>query len=254
MPARMRARRMSPPPNIYSPEFVSALFDEMSATYGVVNVISSFGFCVRWRRQCVERVSIAPGDTVCDLMAGMGELWPAVARQLDFTGCIRTVDISPVMCERSRSTAAQIRTPVDIRLGDALRSDLPDSAADVVLSCFGLKTFSRPQLYELALQLERILKPGGCFSCLEISVPSSALLRIPYLFYLTSVIPLIGWAFLGNPDNYRWLGVYTKAFVNCDVFVDACRAAGLVAERQSFFFGCATAVVGRKKQQEADLW
>ena len=34
-----------PSEDIYQAQFVRTLFDEMSATYGITNVISSFGFC-----------------------------------------------------------------------------------------------------------------------------------------------------------------------------------------------------------------
>ena len=41
---------------------------------------------------------------------------------------------------------------------------------------------------------------------------SRRLLRWPYLFYIKHVIPWVGRAFLGNPQNYRMLGVYTEEF------------------------------------------
>ncbi|HJV89157.1 MAG TPA: hypothetical protein VJ623_02535 [Holophagaceae bacterium] len=33
----------------YDSTDIRDLFDGMAATYGLVNVLSSFGFCVRWR-------------------------------------------------------------------------------------------------------------------------------------------------------------------------------------------------------------
>jgi demethylmenaquinone methyltransferase/2-methoxy-6-polyprenyl-1,4-benzoquinol methylase len=59
---------------IYQRQFVAGLFDDMAATYGLVNVITSFGFCVWWRRQCARLAPLRPGMLVCDLMTGMGEL------------------------------------------------------------------------------------------------------------------------------------------------------------------------------------
>src|SRR5262245_51601965 len=98
----------------------------MAKTYGIVNLISSFGFCVRWRRQCVQQVRMRSGDVVCDLMSGMGELWPRLARQIGRDGTIRAVDLSPVMCEHARGTARHLpRMAIDIRLEDALRNSLP---------------------------------------------------------------------------------------------------------------------------------
>jgi demethylmenaquinone methyltransferase/2-methoxy-6-polyprenyl-1,4-benzoquinol methylase len=35
------------------------------------------------------------------------------------------------------------------------------------------------------------------------------------MFYLKHIIPGIGRLLLGNPENYRMLGVYTEKFGNC---------------------------------------
>jgi len=66
------------------------------------------------------------------------------------------------------------------------------------------------------------------------------------MFYMQKIIPILGWLFMGNPDNYRLLGVYTNLFRNCDTACRVFQAAGLHAETQSYFFGCATGIVGRK--------
>jgi len=233
--------------DIYRPEFVRNLFDEMSATYGLVNVLSSFGFCIRWRRQCVEAAGVRQGDAVVDFCSGMGELWPNVARLGGSAGRITAVDFSPVMCARSRSTAAALRgASVTILEEDVLASSLPDASADVIVSSFGLKTLSREQRRKLASETARILKPGGRFAFLEISVPQARRLRWPYMFYLRVVVPVLGRLLLGNPENYRLLGVYTSAFGNAADFADDCRAAGLECEFRRWFFGCSTGVVGSR--------
>ena len=110
--------------DINSPEFVRELFNEMSRTYGVVNVVSSFGFCLRWRRQCLEGAGIHPHHTVCDLMSGMGELWPSVVRRLRHTGHIFGVDLSPAMSERARKEATRLTIPINVLVEDALANSI----------------------------------------------------------------------------------------------------------------------------------
>lgn len=236
--------------NLYDPAFVRALFDEMAATYGVMNLITSFGFARRWRRQLVRGVSIPTGAAVVDLMTGQGELCPDVARQVGPEGRIAAVDISPVMCaQAARYTAGKLPCEIRVIEADALRCDLPDASADVVVSSFGLKTFSAEQLAELAAVVFRLLRPGGAFAFIEISVPPAALLRAPYLFYLKRVIPILGRLFLGNPDNYRMLGQYTEAFGNCRTAATLFEAAGLDVTFRPLFFGCATALFGSRPGQ-----
>lgn len=240
-------RTAEPGRDIHSAAFVRALFDEMSLTYGWTNRIASLGFASRWRRQCIELAAARPGETVFDLMSGMGELWPRLATAIGPTGRIGGLDFSAAMCEGARKTAARLQgTVIELREEDMLRNSIPDEVADVVVSCFGLKTFTALQQAEVAFETARILRPGGRLAYVEISVPPSRFLRLPYLFYLHQVIPIIGRLFLGNPNNYRMLGRYTCDFADCGRFAAHCRTAGLEVSQTSYFFGCATGVVGTK--------
>ena len=154
------------------------------------------------------------------------------------------------MCRHARVNASigkLRRVPIDIRQIDIFENNFPDASADVIVSSFGLKTFSKSQQLALARQVHRLLKPGGQFAFLEISTPTFAPLRALYLFYLHRLIPAIGHACLGNPDNYRMLGVYTQAFGTVQTFADALSKTRLNVEAHRHFFGCATAVSGTRQ-------
>jgi demethylmenaquinone methyltransferase/2-methoxy-6-polyprenyl-1,4-benzoquinol methylase len=236
--------------DIYAPSFVSHLFDEMARTYGVVNLISSFGFAKRWRRQCLRSIEVKHGSTVLDLMTGMGELCQDLVDSIGPNGSIYAVDISPVMCNRARQQVKTSDAFFQVIEANALNCPINDETIDAVVSTFGLKTFDNDQLILLAREVARVLRPGGQFAFLEISVPPNWIVRLPYMFYLTWIIPLIGRLALGNPDNYRLLGIYTKAFGNCDTIAHSFTSAGLSLSRHSYFFGCATGVSGFKPHPE----
>jgi demethylmenaquinone methyltransferase/2-methoxy-6-polyprenyl-1,4-benzoquinol methylase len=121
---------------------------------------------------------------VLDLMTGMGEFYPDLARRVGAGGAIRAVDLSPEMCRRTGRTAARCRCRIEVIEANALHTDIAPASADAVVSSFGLKTLSPPQTRRLAEQVAYYLKPGGRFSLIEISVPPHGLLRWPYLFYL----------------------------------------------------------------------
>lgn len=244
---------MHAPEELYTSDFVRSLFKEMSATYGLVNMVSSFGFCHRWRKQCLALVGAQAGETVVDLMSGMGELWPGLAAATENGGELIGLDFSKEMCARGKELIERRSfRRASILLEDVLDNTIPAACADVVVSSFGLKTFSQHQLSHIAAEVARILKPGGRFAMLEISVTPYAVLRVPYMFYLEKIIPLFGWIMLGNPDNYRLLGVYTKAFRDCTRAAELFRRAGLEVKQTSFFAGCATAVSGTKPAMPAD--
>jgi ubiquinone/menaquinone biosynthesis C-methylase UbiE len=227
----------------YDSNAVRALFDEMAATYGIVNFIASFGFAARWRHQLVQGLPLASASHVVDLMSGMNELCRSVAPHAAPTMRLTAIDISQEMTRRAR-----MHWPfrVEIHLQDVLTWDSEPACADAVISSFGLKTFDRTQQQQLSERVARLLRPGGVFSFVEISVPPARLLQFPYLFYLNRVIPWIGRLFLGNPANYRLLGVYTQAFGTCRHFAECLRQQGLEVSEVSYFFGCATGVRGMR--------
>jgi ubiquinone/menaquinone biosynthesis methyltransferase len=232
---------------IYDPDFVEQLFGSMSATYERINLITSFGFSQRWRRQCVEAASLKEGGTVVDLMSGMGEAWEYILRETKGKANIIGVDFCQAMLEfAKRRESALAGSSIQLRCENALKTSLPAESADAIISTFGLKTFSQGQLRDLASELWRILKPGGVISMVEISKPQNALLSIPYLFYLKIIIPILGKFFLGNPKNYRMLGVYTERFGDCSKVIPILEKLGFKMTPTSYFFGCATGFVARK--------
>ena len=124
--------------DIYDPNFVKSLFDEMSKTYGLINYIASFGFCERWRRQCVQLATINPGMIVYDLMTGMGECWNLINKKLNNDGRIVAIDISEEMCNlANKQKKALPYLEVDLINEDFLANSIPDGSADCVVSSFG---------------------------------------------------------------------------------------------------------------------
>ncbi len=230
----------------YEPSAIRDLFDGMAATYGLVNVLSSFGFCLWWRRACVHHLPPMETPVVVDLMAGMGECWPSLRSHLP-RGQLSSIDLSGEMTRRARQEAPKWGVdPAQVLQGDALESHLASCSADAVICAFGLKTLDASGQVRLAREIHRLLKPGGHFSVIEISTPRPWWLRLPYMAYLDHLIPWIGAAFLGNPSHYRMLGRYTRAFGDCHPFQQACQSAGLEAVMHLHFGGCASSVAGFK--------
>jgi len=231
----------------YDEEYVARLFDRMGPSYDIVNRISSFGFSEIWRAQCVRNLSISKGAIVADLMAGSGECWAYLKRRIEPKGKILSVDFSRVMCERQRARLPRL-SDLDLTISceNALSLNLAEESIDFVISAFGLKTLNDASLNRFALEIHRVLRKGGSCSLLEISVPGAALLRVPYLFYLKVVIPLVGRVFLKDIECYKMLGVYTEAFGSCRNAAEHFRRNGFQVRINSHFFGCATSIVACK--------
>ncbi len=232
---------------IYCTSYVSELFDSMSSTYGHINYISSFGFTSIWRKACLKKITqTTESAVIIDLMSGMGELWPSIKNSCIKIKEIYAVDISPSMNRIARINKEKVHEPTYILQQDVLNNKIESDSADIVVSSFGLKTFNAQQQDELAFQVARILKPNGTYSFVEISVPTNQLIKFFYMVYLKRIIPLIGFLFNGNSEDYRMLSVYTSNFVNCYSFHEKLISYGLKSNYQKLFFGCATITWGKK--------
>jgi ubiquinone/menaquinone biosynthesis methyltransferase len=233
--------------NIYDTTFQQALFDEMQDTYEVVSTLCSFGFNRRWRRQLVQRLNLDPGMWMCDLMAGSGETWAYLLPQVGANGQLFAVDFSTSMVAQAETRKRRLRHPaIHILKENALDNSLDANTMDAVLCVYGTKTLADDDMERFVGEVKRLLKPGGVFGLVEVSVPRWLPLRLLYLFYLRSVVPFVGKLFLGNPDNYRMLSRYTERFDNCSRLAASFARAGFDVQYHSFFWGCATAITGVK--------
>ncbi|MBA4149178.1 MAG: class I SAM-dependent methyltransferase [Verrucomicrobia bacterium] len=237
----------------YDPEYISKLFDRMGPTYDVINLVSSFGFSEFWRYQCVSHLPIHPGAVVCDMMAGSGECWPHIARRTGASGHLLSVDFCNTMVERQNKRNSKVDAKITVLHQNALCTSIPSESVDFVVAAFGLKTLGTNDLSKFAVEICRVLKPGGMFSLIEISVPQSAMLNFAYMLYIRRVIPLVGRLFLGDIAAYRMLGDYTLSFGSCERVKATFELPQFNIELRRHFFGCTTALVGKKTQESCSI-
>lgn len=233
--------------NIYDPMFVEKLFDRMSNSYSKMNYVTSFGFSERWRRQCVEEIKIEKGSIVVDLMTGMGECWKYILKNSNTDSKLIGLDFSTEMTNQAIKNKINFKnSEIEVLKEDVFQNTIEKASADYIISGFGLKTFNQEQLVKLAKEINRILKLNGKFSLIDVSVPKNRILRSFYLFYLKRIIPFLGRTFVGNPESYRMLGVYTEEFKNSKNIFHIFCDQGFEVEYVEYFFGCASGIKGKK--------
>lgn len=144
--------------DIYSKIFIKNLFDEMSRTYGAVNLVSSFGVSHIWRRRCVSRVPSIENGRILDLMTGMGELFASIRQKFKAVTGVLAIDLSHEMCAQAiRQAGYWPEMKFEVREGDALQTGIVSGSVDCILSSFGLKTLSVEQEADLAREVARML-------------------------------------------------------------------------------------------------
>lgn len=232
---------------IYEPEYVKQLFNRMSGSYERMNYIASFGFSIRWRKQFLNKLGTSTEQLeVIDLMSGLGENWKMLNGHFP-NSCFCALDFSQQMTAQSEDKAQKIfHEHMTIRCEDILKNQLLPDSFDKLSCAFGLKTFNEEQLEILAREVKRILKPGGQFSFIEVSVPPNKLLLFFYRMYLKTIVPVIGKLFLGNPEDYKMLWIYTEQFQNARKTAEVFEKTGLSVNFDRYFFGCATGIYGSK--------
>jgi len=235
------------PQDIYDSGYIRTLFDRMSSSYDRMNYIFSFGFSHRWRRQFLEHIPKRRTDVqIIDLLTGMGETWKHVKTRFPASE-LTALDFSQgMLMHADKKNKKQFNNMINLVEQDVLNPSLPDEGFDAVICAFGLKTFNREQLQALATLTKRILKPGGHFSFIEVSIPGSKILKGCYMFHLRNIVPLVGKLFLGNPREYNMLWQYTERYSNSREVAAIFSVAGLEVTYDSYFNGCATGVHGSK--------
>lgn len=157
------------------------------------------------------------------------------------------LDFSTEMINRAEKNKVKFSdSTIEILKENVFKNSITNETADFVVSGFGLKTFNDEQLEKLANEINRILKPNGKFSLIDVSIPKSKLLKPFYMFYLKSIIPLLGKLFLGSPETYKMLGVYTEEFGNSRNAFRIFSKPEFEVEYVEYFYGCASGIKGRK--------
>jgi len=237
---------MSKSNDIYSNDYVAKLFDSIAPTYDKVNALTSLGFSKIWRKNFINTIAIKKDAKVLDLMCGMGECWPYIKKKSNNTAEIIGIDLSKEMIRIANKKYSNIVLSENIICNDAFAINYKENEYDHVVSGFGLKTLKLTHIEQLAFLLKKVLKPGGSFTFIEMSIPNHILVKWMFMIYLKNVIPFIGRMFLGNPENYRMLGTYTEKFIGIEKVAEIFAKVGLEVEIHAFTMGCTKVVSGRK--------
>jgi len=197
-----------------APAAVEAMFDRISPVYDAMNRVMTAGLDRRWRRLTAEAV-VSPEDEVLDACCGTGDLALAAER---VGGRVTGLDFSERMLERARRKSATVRW---VR-GDVLALPFEDGSFDAVTVGFGIRNVE--DLEAGLRELARVLRPGGCLGCLEITRPRGVL-RPFFRLWFDGLVPLLGKVLPGGAA-YTYLPASVRRFPGPDDLAELMRRAG----------------------------
>jgi len=188
--------------------YVQSMFAHIAHRYDLMNRLMTFGQDIPWRREVIQRASLAPGARLLDLGAGTGDLAFEALRQKP--------DCRPVAADFTlEMMRAGQRRPSADNLGwtgaDALAIPFPGESFDAVVSGFLLRNVG--DIRAALSEQHRVLKPGGRMVALDTTRPKQNLFTPLVNFHLHILIPTLGSIISGSGDAYNYLPDSTEGFL-----------------------------------------
>jgi len=124
-----------------------------------LDTISDVDFVQRYKQQTFALLELTLGSHVLDAGCGTGDDVRALATFVGPTGSAIGIDNDPQMIAEAERRAADGNLPVQFRLGDLHRLELPEHSFDACRADRVFQHLAEPQ--QALAELVRVLRPGG---------------------------------------------------------------------------------------------
>jgi len=211
-------------------EALRRMYDDLPATYGLVNRVLTFGMDDGWRRRAAELAGATvatdePSEQWLDVCCGTGDMTAWLRRRAPRGTRLVGADYSRAMLD-----AAVARSIEDTSFTVAAAARLPfrDATFDVVTMAFATRNVAvtTAALVAAFAEFRRVLRPGGAFVTVETSQPPSTPFRLLFHTYVRLFVTPVGWFLSGSRPGYRYLASSMLAFPGAPVVAGYLRDAG----------------------------
>ena len=192
------------------------LFNQIASGYDRANRILSFGQDMRWRRLVAKHVPTEKPCVLLDLATGTGDQIITLFNQGIAIEKAVGIDLSQGMLNIARKKLEKYGDRVLLQEANVEEIPFEDQSFDLCTFSFGIRNVQNP-LAALA-EMRRVTKPGGCCLILEFA-PPRGWFRKPYLFYLRTLLPLIGGFLTRRPSAYRYLNQSIEGYASPELFL-----------------------------------
>ncbi len=212
-------------------EQVEAMFDNIAPAYDFMNRAMSFGLHRLWLRNCLNRIrKAAPSQPWLDVATGTADVAISLAR-INPEARITGIDLSEGMLRKGREKVedAGLSDRITLSKADCLELPMEDSSIGLVTVAYGVRNFQ--QLEKGLREMARVLKPGGMLAVIELSTPTSPLVKPLYRLYTGHIIPLMGRLASKDLRAYSYLPESIAAVPQGRQMTELIESAGLTKAR-----------------------
>lgn len=205
---------------------VEEMFDSIAPAYDFMNRAMTFGIDKIWRRKAVDMVGKTNPTHILDVATGTGDLAMLLCRRIAQTN-VTGIDLSEEMLRvgRDKIAKAGLDGRIQLRQADCLALPFNDNSFDAVTVAYGVRNFEH--LQQGYAEMARVLHPGGMLCVIELSVPTSKIIRPLYNLYTRHVIPFVGRIMSADSRAYTYLPESIAAMPQGSAMIKMMENAGL---------------------------
>lgn len=172
-------------------EQVRDMFDSIAPAYDFMNRAMTFGIDKLWRRRAVKMIAKHAPKRILDIATGTGDLAIRLAKSLKPESVVG-VDLSEQMLAIGQEKVKKegLAGIVSLSPADCMHLPFENEIFDCVTVAYGVRNFEHLQQgYE---EMHRVLRSGGVLCVIELSTPTSPLVKPFYKAYTKWIIPAVG--------------------------------------------------------------
>lgn len=219
---------------------VEQMFDNIAPTYDKLNHRLSWDIDKGWRRKAIRQLQPFAPKTLLDIATGTGDFAILAAKMLKPEKLIGA-DISEGMMEigRQKVKAEGLDSIVSFEKEDCLNLSYADGTFEAVTAAFGIRNFA--DLDKGLKEMQRVLKPGGHLSIVELTTPVSFPMKQLFHIYSHTVLPVYGRLISKDTSAYGYLTKTIEAFPQGERMMEILKKAGFAeASFKRLTFGICT--------------
>lgn len=203
---------------------VEKMFDSISFEYDNLNRLISAGNDVKWRKNIYKIAERLKPVDILDIATGTADI--ALELSKIKGSKITGLDISEKMLDvgRQKVTERNLENKVSLVSGDAENLSFSKNTFDLISIGFGVRNFQN--LEKGLLESFRVLREGGTLIILETSVPQNRLVKLFYLLFSRTFIPLVGILFSKDKKAYKYLQKSAEEFPSGESFSQILKSCG----------------------------